>query len=68
MKYALIKGIIIRFMISIPWYLYELTGYDRWKKEAANLSEAMDTLQYLRRNHSCMQITSFLKQHSDKGN
>ncbi len=33
------------------WYLYELTGDEKWKKEAFKWTEALDTIQYWTGNH-----------------
>jgi len=33
------------------WYLYELTGNERWKSEAVKWTEALDTIQYWSGNH-----------------
>lgn len=33
------------------WYMYELTGEDRWKTEAIKRTEALDTIQYWTGNH-----------------
>ncbi len=33
------------------WYLYELTGDDKWKKEAERTTELLDSVQYFTRTH-----------------
>lgn len=33
------------------WYLYELTGDNKWKTEAEKLTETLDTIQYLTWHH-----------------
>ena len=33
------------------WYIYELTGDDRWKEEAIRWTETLDTIQYWSGNH-----------------
>lgn len=33
------------------WYLYNLTGDDKWKTEAIKITETLDTVQYLRWHH-----------------
>ena len=39
------------FFAGDLWYIYELTGDDKWKKEAIKWSEALDTIQYWSGNH-----------------
>lgn len=33
------------------WYLYELTGDEKWKTRAAKFTESLDTVQYLTNHH-----------------
>ena len=33
------------------WYIYELTGDEKWKKEAVRWTETLDTIQYWSGNH-----------------
>jgi unsaturated chondroitin disaccharide hydrolase len=33
------------------WYIYEITGDDKWKEEATRWTEALDTIQYWSGNH-----------------
>lgn len=33
------------------WYLYDLTGDDKWKLQASKFTEALDTVQYLTNHH-----------------
>jgi unsaturated chondroitin disaccharide hydrolase len=39
------------FFAGNLWYLYHLTGEERWKKEAVKWTEALDTIQYYSGNH-----------------
>lgn len=39
------------FFAGNLWYLYELTGDQKWKNEAAKWTEALDTIQYWSGNH-----------------
>jgi hypothetical protein len=39
------------FFAGNLWYIYELTGDDKWKNEAVKWTEALDTIQYWSGNH-----------------
>ncbi len=39
------------FFAGSLWYIYELTGDDRWKEEAIKWTETLDTIQYWSGNH-----------------
>jgi unsaturated chondroitin disaccharide hydrolase len=39
------------FYASNLWYIYELTGDEKWKNEAIRWTEALDTIQYWSGNH-----------------
>ena len=39
------------FFAGSLWYIYEITGDDRWKEEAIRWTEALDTIQYWSGNH-----------------
>lgn len=46
-----IQGWTSGFFAGSLWYLYELTGDDRWENEAQKWTEALDTIQYLTSHH-----------------
>jgi hypothetical protein len=39
------------FFAGNLWYIYELTGDEKWKQEAVKWTEALDTIQYWSGNH-----------------
>lgn len=39
------------FFAGNLWYIYELTGDEKWKSEAVKWTEALDTIQYWSGNH-----------------
>lgn len=39
------------FFPGTLWYLYRLTGKDKWKKEAEKYTEALENIQYLTSHH-----------------
>jgi len=40
-----------RFFPGSLWYLYELTGDEKWRTMAVKYTEALDTIQYFTENH-----------------
>jgi len=39
------------FFAGSLWYIYEMTGNDKWKEEAIKWTETLDTIQYWSGNH-----------------
>ncbi len=39
------------FFAGSLWYIYELTGDEKWKEEAIKWTETLDTIQYWSGNH-----------------
>ena len=39
------------FFAGNLWYIYEITGDEKWKNEAIKWTEALDTIQYWSGNH-----------------
>lgn len=39
------------FFAGSLWYIYEMTGDDKWKREAIKWTETLDTIQYWSGNH-----------------
>lgn len=46
-----IQSWISGFFAGDLWYMYELTGDEKWKTEAIKYTEALDTIQYYTRDH-----------------
>lgn len=39
------------FFAGNLWYMYEITGEDKWKSEAIKFTEALDSVQYFSNHH-----------------
>lgn len=50
-RYASYKDWTSGFFPGSLWYLYKLTGDEKWKKEAIMFTETLDSAQYITRHH-----------------